>query len=488
VWLKRRRTENAKFLQLGVARRIPVKGKITFKVILLLQLLISLLIWRGCASVPSPDYWIRNYAHLDRPPAIFTSQGDPLSPEQSRRVIQGLEKRVGPTPILHEHLLVVEESSGEPLISGNRVTLLVDGPAAFSSMIQAMEAAKDHIHLEFYIFNNDEMGRRIADLLLKKRASGVQVNLIYDSLGCQETPKGFFDLLRKGGIQVVEFNPLNPLKRPLDWDASHRDHRKILIVDGTVAFTGGINISDDYSSSSSPDYTRSKRPPGWRDTDIRVEGPAVEEFQKFFIEAWKGETGIELKGSGFYPQPKPQGEDLVRVITSTPEYNRNPYIMYVSALTFARKTVHLTNSYFVSDQDTLEALEEAARRGMDVKIILPAVNDHGTIYYAGRSYYTLLLKAGVKIFERHSAVLHAKTAVIDGVLSTVGSTNLERWSLMRSNELNAMILSDGFAKEMEDLFETDLELSNEILLPKWEERPFYDRLKELFGRMIAFWL
>jgi cardiolipin synthase len=270
----------------------------------------------------------------------------------------------------------------------------------------------------------------------------------------------------------------------------HRDHRKILIVDGSVAFTGGVNISRVYSGSSrSAEHRERKVEEAWRDTHVQIEGPVVAEFQKLFLDTWARGKGPELSKRNYFPELKRKGRDLVSVVGSTPgQENRITYIMYVSAFVYAERFIHLTNAYFVPDEQTVEALTNAARRGVDVRLILPGTSDEGTAFHAGRSYYTELLESGVKLYELRSSMLHSKTAVIDGVWSTVGSTNMDLWSFLRNDEVNAIILGQDFAEEMEMMFQTDLQQSREILLARWKKRPFKDRLREWFTRLFRHWL
>ena len=206
----------------------------------------------------------------------------------------------------------------------------------------------------------------------ERQAEGVQVNLIYDSVGCLNTPAAFFQRLRDGGIRVVEFNPINPLEARGEWRLAQRDHRKILLVDGKVAIVGGINISKVYSSSPLKREKNEAAPIHWRDTDVQIEGPAVAEFQKLFLDTWRKQKGPQLADRHYFPDLREAGNALVRVVGSTPgETNRIPFIVYVSAVVFAEHSIHLTNSYFIPDEQILKALADAAARGVDVKIILP---------------------------------------------------------------------------------------------------------------------
>jgi cardiolipin synthase A/B len=412
-----------------------------------------------------------------------------LPPEKVDAIIRRLEKKAGRTGILELQTSVMKELSALPLVEGNKATLLVDGPATYAAMEKAIESARDHINFETFIFADDEEGRRFADLLLRKQAEGVQVNLIYDSVGCANTPAAFFKRFRAGGIQTLEVNPVEAGHWSAASEGLSRDHRKILIVDGKVAFTGGVNISGEYSTSSFGLYREKGKKMPWRDTDVKIEGPVVAEFQKLFLEMWKRQEGPSLAQRNYFPALNAIGHDLVRVVGSEPgEKNRLTYLMYVSAIAFASKSVHLTSAYFAPDEQTRKAFQNVARRGVDVKLILPSTSDISLVFYAGRSYYEDLLESGVKVYERRDAMLHAKTAVIDDVWSTIGSTNMDLWSFLRDYEVNAIILGPDFAAQMEALFSKDLQASNEIVPEKWKRRSLCERLKESFARLIRYWL
>lgn len=447
----------------------------------------------GCATLPKVSDAIDN-ASTQEAPQILSAKGL-LSPEKSKALMERLKQSVAPTDMLQRYSAVIESVSGSPLTSGNKVTLLIDGPATYAAMFKAMENARDHINLETFIIEDDETGRRFSDLLLKKQAEGVQVNLLYDSRGSFLTPAPFFQRLRDAGIQVLAFNPVNPLKARGSWSVAHPDHRKILIVDGKVVFTGGINISAVYSSPSSGrsglsgEIPGTKAPIPWRDTDVQIEGPVVAEFQKLFLDTWQQQKGGNLSGRNYFPDLKAEGHALVRAVGSSPgETNRLTFVLYVSAITFAERSLHLTNAYFVPDAETIKALRDAAGRGVDVKIVLPGTTDSSLTLSAGRYYYSELLKSGVKLYERRDVLLHAKTAVIDNVWSTVGSTNMDFWSFSTNDEVNAVILNKEFAAEMEKMFAGDLAESDEIRLGEWKKRPVLERIKEWFAHQFQRWL
>jgi cardiolipin synthase len=455
----------------------------------MLFLFVSILILsNGCATLPNVSEMIDETPTAQEPRQIVSSKGL-LSPEKSKAIMERLKRSVDPTDILERHTAVVESVTESPLTKGNKVTLLVDGPATYAAMFKAIQEARDHINLETFIIEDDDVGRKFVDLLLQKQAEGVQVNLIYDSVGSYGTPAAFFQRLRNRGIQVVEFNPVNPFKAHGHWLLTNPDHRKILIIDGKIAIAGGINISTVYSTRLSGRKKAEGAPLPWRDTDVQIEGPAAAEFQKLFLDTWQKQKGPELPGGNYFPDLKEQGNALVRVVGSTPgQSNRITFIVYVSAITFAEHSIHLTNAYFIPDDQILDAFAEAARRGVDVKIILPSTSDSSMALYAARYNYSGLLKSGVKLFEHRNALLHAKTAVIDGVWSTVGSTNMDYWSLLSDDEVNAVVLSREFAIEMEKMFVRDLAESSEIQREKWEKRSLFTRIREWFAHLFSHWM
>jgi cardiolipin synthase len=385
-----------------------------------------------------------------------------------------------------------EAATGVPLIAGNKTTLLFDGPQTMTEMLKAITAARSSINLETYIFDQDELGMKFADALIAKRLEGVTVNIMYDSVGTIGVPAEFFSRMRKAGINLLEFNPVNPAKVSGDsWKVNNRDHRKVLIVDGKIAFTGGINISATYAKSSlfrSASKPTDKSQVGWRDTHIKVEGPAVQAFQWLFVRNWATQDKDDLPEADYFPQPVIAGDKVVRVLGSEPGGKFEIYKAYNLAIQEAKKSIHITSAYFVPDRQTVDALMAAARRGVDVKIVLPGVSDSGLVFYAGHAFYDELLASGVKIYQLKLAVLHAKTAVIDGTWSTVGSTNIDTRSFLHNSELNVVVLGDAFGTEMERAFQEDLRDSVVITLDDWRHRPWANRMKEWAARVMNYWL
>ena len=455
-----------------------------------------LLLLGACSSFPRivPDM-----ARSARAPQVEGARG-PLSAARSKAILDNLGGAAGPTDVLTRHLALEQAMSDSPLLAGNKVELLIDGPSTYRAMFAAIDAARDHINMETYILEDDEVGKRFAAALIAKQQQGVQVNLIHDGVGTLATPAEFFTRLADAGVKVLEFNPVNPLTAKAGWDVNQRDHRKLLIVDGKTAFLGGINISSVYSSGSFSRGSNSRpggpgssasRPagPGWRDTDLQIDGPVVAEFQKLFLETWAGQQGEPLPARSYFPTLAPQGKEVVHAIGSSPD---DPYsLIYatlISALDAAQREVLLTNAYFVPDPQLRTALKAAVARGVDVKLVLPARTDSALVFHAGRSYYDELLSAGVRLFERRDVVLHAKTALIDGVWSTVGSTNLDWRSFLHNQELNAVVLGAEFGQRMRASFDADLAQSDEVTLAQWQQRSVGLRVKEIFARLWQYWL
>lgn len=439
----------------------------------------------ACASLPDVRY-LKDITPSATGPTVTNATGT-LSSKSGGAL---LPKRWKNSHVDVKALASLEEqATGKPLIAGNKVSLLYDGPQTMASMMEAIAAAKDHINLETYIFDQDDIGLKFADLLVARQRDGVQVHVMYDSVGTIGTPQAFFDNMRAAGIRLVAFNPINPLKLAAPWTLNNRDHRKLLVVDGKVAFTGGVNISGVYGNSSlfrSKSSNTSKV--GWRDTHIRIEGPAVAALQWEFLNNWASQQAPELSDSNFFPPLTNVGDKLVRVLASGPDGDQDIYAAHVLAIDSAVKSIHITCAYFVPDVQVLQALTRAARRGVDVKIILPGVKESGLVFYAGHSFYDEMLASGIRVYELQIAVLHAKTAVIDRLWSTVGSTNIDTRSFLHNYELNVVVLDNAFAESLESAFEEDLKHSTEVQAAEWSNRSLSQRLKEWAARRMGYWL
>ncbi len=418
-----------------------------------------LLALAGCASLPAVDADIATAARTNNDPSGTLD----LMRRQEERVT---------------HI---------PFVAGNAVTLLTDGQQTYAALTAAIDGARRRIDMESYEFDPVE-GARFGDLLLAKRAQGVEVNLIFDSFGSLDTPASLIARLRQGGVLVLEYHPVG-FFTGLPLDLNRRDHRKLLVVDDAIAITGGVNINQVYDIRR---QTRRGRPVdpaklAWRDTDVRIEGPVVEQFERIFEQTWKGQHGPPLP-----PPPPPatrRGDALVQAIDGTPSRHRTLiYRTLLVTISLARTSIHLTTGFFAPTPDLDHALEAAARRGVDVEIVVPAHSSSATVIAAGRAHYEDLLEAGVKIFERRGVFLHAKTAVIDHAWATVGSANLDWRSVIYNNEINAVILDRGFAQRMEALFADDVAASRPIDPQTWARRSWLERIKEKSARAFEFLL
>jgi cardiolipin synthase len=454
------------------------------------------------AAACSPAVRLKSTGELraGEAPELRTAAG-PLAPGRSHAILDAMAREAGVSQVLLHHVAVEEAYTGSPLVMGNRVTLLRDGPATYRSMEEAIHSARHHVNLEVYTFQDDELGVRIAELLAARAREGIEVNVIYDSVGCIGARQEFFDWMREAGIRTVEFNPVSPASARGEWRIEHRDHRKLLVVDNRVAFVGGINISTEYSGSmtssgrfhwsssgglgsSSGKKNPARGEPPWRDTQVRIEGPVVTEFQKLFRETWEKQHGAAVDWSRYFQPAPAAGKQIVRAVGSTPDDSISViHTTMLSAIQRAERSVYLTQAYFAPDSELIDAIVETARRGVDVQLILPGETGFWMTRYAGRWYFSELLEAGVRIHERRGPLLHSKTAVIDGVWSTVGSTNFDYRSLVKNDEVNAVILGEDFAAELEAMFADDRAASNEITREAWKRRGPAARAKELAARL-----
>jgi cardiolipin synthase len=400
----------------------------------------------------------------------------------------------GDTSLLDYHLAAMRDIGAPPLLTGNRAELLIDGPRTYQAMFGAIEKARQYVLVESFIFEEAAEGdRKLSALLAQARQRGVHVYVIYDAIGSLTTDQQFLKGLEDKGVILCAFNPLNPLDERFA-GLNHRDHRKIVVVDGEHAFAGGINFSHAYRIASKQARNRgfSKQKAidqGWRDTHIGVRGPAAKHLERLFRETWGlAECPGEVQPP-FDDQAIDGGETVVQIIPSTPDDERNViYATLLSVLAYAQKSVDVTMAYFVPD-DTLEkALKDAARRGVAVRIILPAYSDFSGVFYAGRAHYQGLLDSGVRLYELDSAFLHSKSIVVDGVWSSVGSTNFDWRSFVHNNEISVCVIDEAFAMAMANAFDNDLSESKEITQAAWKKRGLRERFKEWLWLPLQYWL
>ncbi len=381
----------------------------------------------------------------------------------------------------------MERAVGCGATPGNRAEILIDGPATHAAMFEAIAGARDHVNIESYIVENDGPGHELAELLLRKRADGVRINLMFDGWGSWRTPARYFDALKEAGVALLEFNPINPLRHPIAWSLHLRDHRKLLVVDGRVAFIGGVNISSVYSRA--PSAPPSDPLACWRDTHVRIEGPVVAELQQLYLDHWRASSHRPPQSANYFPPLAVAGDHPIAVTACDAGRRRNPlYRALLAAIDGAEQRIYMTSAYFVPTRRLIRRLSAAARRGVDVQLALPGVSDVWAPLAAGRSVYGRLLASGVRIFERHNAMLHAKTVVIDGVWSTVGSSNMDWRSLLHNAEANVVVLDPAFGAKMEELFHCDIAQSEEVTHERWSRRSVLARTTEWLARKLEFLL
>ncbi|HUP48684.1 MAG TPA: cardiolipin synthase [Thermoanaerobaculia bacterium] len=363
--------------------------------------------------------------------------------------------------------------TGSPLSAGNAVTILKNGVQIFPALLAAIRNARRTINLEFYIFWDGEIAREFAEALAERARAGVQVKVILDAVGSAGMSPTLIEFMRRNGIDLEWYHPLRwyTLSR-----VNHRTHRKLLIVDGEIGFSGGVGIADKWlGDADATDH--------WRETVVRVEGPVVTQMQCAFMDNWIKSRGELLAGLDYFPTIEPRGAHLTQVSKSSPsEGSSTVKLLYIISIVSARRSIYISNAYFVPDPDTRRALEGAVRRGVDVRVIVPGQYvDVPIVRQASRWLYEGMLRRGIRIFEYEPTMMHAKTMVVDGLWSTVGSSNFDDRSFRLNDEVNVNIYDAGIAGRMEQMFLEDLDRSREITLPKWFRRPLFDRLKENFA-------
>jgi len=400
----------------------------------------------------------------------------------------------GETSLLDYHLAAMRDIGAPPLLTGNGVELLIDGPRTYQAMFAAIESAHEYVLVESFIFEEAIHGdQRLSALLAQAVQRGVHVYVLYDAVGSLTTEEKFLGGLSDAGVVLCAFNPLNPFDERFA-GLNQRDHRKIVVVDGEIAFAGGVNFSNAYRIASGQARRRGLSQQnalheGWRDTHIRLRGTGAKHLEELFRETW---TKAQCKGAvlpAYRPDAVKGGNTLVQIVASTPDDATNDiYATLLSVVTYAQKSIDITMAYFVPD-DTLEnALMAAAKRGVEVRIILPSYSDFSGVFYAGRAHYRELLDAGVQLYELEDAFLHSKSIVVDGVWSSIGSTNFDWRSFVHNNEISVCHRLRGFAQQMNTAFAADLADSKQITLATWKKRGLAERLKELLWLPIQYWL
>ena len=367
----------------------------------------------------------------------------------------------------------LEAHAGAPIVGGNAVEILLNGEHIFPSVLTAIRSAQRTITYAQYYYEDGPVARDIAEALAERCRAGVGVNVLLDAFGSLNVPGEYVELMRASGCHVVWFRPLSQYV----FRRYHkRNHRRILVVDGRVGFTGGAGVSRKWMGNGRTEHH-------WRDTDVRVEGPIVEYLQAAFVENWLEATGMVLGGEAYFPRPiEPRGQVHAQVARSSPAGGSTAmYTTLLLALSGARKSVLVTNPYFVLDDRMRDAVRRTVQRGVRVAVLVPSVIDHNIVRQASRAKFGELLQAGVEIYEYTPALLHAKTMVIDGVWATIGSTNLDNLSFAYNEELNLFFYDRGVAQQLERVFTEDVQVSRRVTYQAWKERGLGARVLEMLA-------
>jgi cardiolipin synthase len=359
---------------------------------------------------------------------------------------------------------------GPPILDGNRFQVLVNGDEIFPSMLAAIRTARSTISFESYIYWSGGVGKAFAEALAERAKAGVKVHLLLDWLGSSKLDAQQLAMMEAAGVEVRRFHAPrgSQLAR-----VNNRTHRKLLIVDGKVGFTGGVGIADEWSGNA-------QDPAHWRDTHFRAEGPVVAQMHAVFMDNWVKVTGKVLHGADYFPALEPAGASRGQMFSSSPEGgSESMHLMYLLAITAAAKSIDLSSAYFVPDALTMRTLVNAAKRGVKIRIITPGEHmDAETVRRASRAGWGELLRAGVAIHEYQPTMFHCKVMVVDGLWVSVGSTNFDSRSFSLNDEANLNILDVDFARRQTDIFERDLTRSHAVTLEQWEHRPLAEKLLE----------
>jgi len=400
-----------------------------------------------------------------------------LSTKQLRD-IEHTDLHLSPEVLERKNIIrLLLNNSDSLLTTGNQLKILNNGKETFEAIFAAIKNAQHHIHLEYYIIENDKIGRQIINLLKEKSLQGVEVRIIVDDVGSWSLKEKFFENLRESGIEIYPFMEVRFPR--LTSRVNFRNHRKILIVDGKIGFTGGINIADRYIDGLP------KIGP-WRDTHLQITGDAVATMQVVFAADWYFVINENLTGEKYFPPLTDKKGTPVQITASGPDSDwESMEQAYFSAILNAKEYVYITSPYLMPPQTILSALKTAALSGVEVRIIIPEKSDAVTSKWCSFSYVEQLLEAGIKVYFYQKGFIHSKTLMIDDIFSTVGTTNLDFRSLETNFEINAFIYEEKFTRLLQKHFLNDLKNSREIKLNEWKKRPWHIKLRESLAHIVS---
>lgn len=397
----------------------------------------------------------------------------------SYRQLRGISDFDNPEVAANREIITLLLNNNKSLLTtNNRLEVLADGRCTFDSIIEALLAAKHFIHIEYYIFEEDGIGTRMADILKAKAREGVEVRFLYDDVGSWGLSGKFIRSMRQAGVEIHCFMPI-----AFPWLTSkinYRNHRKIVVVDSTIGFTGGLNVADR--------YLKGTRHGPWRDTHLRIEGTAVHMLQLTFLTDWYFATGIQLHDHDKYLAVSDRyvGDVAVQIATSGPDSDWATIMQaYFSAITKATDHIYISTPYFMPGESLLTALKVASLSGIDVRLIIPSRSDSKIVYWATRSYISELLDAKIKVYLYQNGFNHSKIMTIDGHLGSIGTANMDNRSFEDNFEITAMIYDREITKDLENQFLEDINSSRALTRRRWAKRPRSEQFKESVARLFS---
>ncbi len=372
----------------------------------------------------------------------------------------------------------IEAHTDAPIVGGNRIAVLLNGDETFPTMLRDIRAAKSSITFAQYLYEGGSIARELAQAFAERGRAGVKVNILLDDHGSGSAPSDILDIMKQGGCEVEFFRRIDAAGIVFPWKLlryNYRSHRRVLVIDGRIGFTGGYGISDAWTGDG-------RTPDHWRDTNARIEGPLVRFLQAAFAESWLETTGIAIGGEDYFPRLETVANVTGQIVKSSPTGGSfQNYMLFLLSINSAKKSIFITNPYFIPDDVMTEALVKAAGRGVRVDILLPGKIDSQLTYTASRSHYGPLLLGGITIYEYKASLLHAKTIVVDGVWATIGSTNFDNRSFALNQEINLTVYDRGIAQRLEQIFADDLKYAERITYERWQSRSLYERVMEMFA-------
>jgi cardiolipin synthase len=372
----------------------------------------------------------------------------------------------------------IEAHTDAPIVSGNRIDVLLNGDETFPIMLREIRKAKSTITFAQYLYEDGSIARELAQAFAERCRAGVKADILLDRHGSGKAPSDIIATMKDAGCHVEYFRQVEAEGIIFPWKLlryNYRSHRRVLVIDGQIGFTGGYGISEAWTGNG-------RTPEHWRDTNARIEGPAVRFLQAAFAESWLETTGIAIGGDGYFPHLEPSGNLAAQIVKSSPTGGSfQNYMLFLLSINSAKKSILITNPYFIPDNVMTEALVKAATRGVRVVVLLPGEIDSQLTYTASRSHYGPLLLGGVQVFEYKASLMHAKTIVVDGVWSTIGSTNFDNRSFALNQEINLTVYDSGIAHRLEEIFQEDLKYSQQITYEQWRSRSIFERFVEFFA-------